>query len=139
MNIEEIKARGEAAAVHEYNGITDLIYGRDVKALIAEVERLTAIIDAYATSARVISLYLEDFCNPNLAYSEMIADASRKASKQITMLKKALELACESIKCESTRSLNSAEFLTDYFIHQSQQLTHETHGDALESEADHAE
>lgn len=40
--LAEIKARGEAAAVHEYDGITDLIYGRDVKALVAEVERLKA-------------------------------------------------------------------------------------------------
>lgn len=40
IDIEAIQARAEAAAVHEYDGITDLVYGRDVKALIAEVERL---------------------------------------------------------------------------------------------------
>jgi hypothetical protein len=40
--IDEIKARANGAAVHEYDGITDLIYGRDVKALLTEVERLTA-------------------------------------------------------------------------------------------------
>jgi len=54
MNIEEIKARAEAAAVHEYDGITDLIYGRDVKALIAEMERLTKenekLIESYKES-----------------------------------------------------------------------------------------
>jgi hypothetical protein len=40
QRINEIKARAEAAAVHEYDGITDLIYGMDVKELLAEVERL---------------------------------------------------------------------------------------------------
>ena len=48
-------------------------------------------IDDYAESARVIALYLSEFCDRTLPYDKMIADAARKAS--------------EALKASETRSL----------------------------------
>ena len=53
-----------------------------------EIEKLQNQVDVYATAARTIALYLNDFCDKTLPYHEMIADASRKASAEIERLKK---------------------------------------------------
>lgn len=49
------------------------------------------IIDSYATAARVIHLHLKDYCNEDLSYDEMIADASRLAATEISSLKREIE------------------------------------------------
>ena len=48
-------------------------------------------IETYPEAARVIHLWLEDFCDESLAYPAMIAEAARRASKEIERLKKCLE------------------------------------------------
>lgn len=40
-------------------------------------------IETYEEAARVISLYLKEFCDESLTYPEMIAEASRRANKKI--------------------------------------------------------
>lgn len=49
------------------------------------------IVESYAASARVIHLHLKDYCNEDLSYDEMIADASRLAARQINELKREIE------------------------------------------------
>lgn len=45
-------------------------------------------IETYEESARVISLYLNEFCDKSLPYPEMIADAARRAETEICNLRK---------------------------------------------------
>ena len=63
---------------------------KDALALIdrqkAEIEELTNAVELYGMSARVIALNLDEYCDTNLGYAEMIADASRKAAKEIERL-----------------------------------------------------
>ena len=56
-------------------------------------------IETYDEAARVIALYLNEFCDPNRTYLDMIADAAREAAEEIDELrtklrniKKALDL-----------------------------------------------
>jgi hypothetical protein len=51
-----------------------------------ELERITQIRDEYATAASTIALYLKDYCNESLPYPEMIADAARRAGKELSNL-----------------------------------------------------
>ena len=48
-----------------------------------EIKELTNAVEIYGTSARAIALHLEDYCDENLGYAEMIAEASRKAAEEI--------------------------------------------------------
>ena len=92
--------------------------------LIAEVERLTKIVNAYAQSERTIALCLDKFCNRSLPYDEMIADAARKADQQIATLKKALELACEDLaeRDYPPKNVESGKNkFVEYFIQQAQE------------------
>jgi hypothetical protein len=45
-------------------------------------------IKTYPEAARVIALYLEEFCDKNLPYPAMIADAARKACFEIEDLRR---------------------------------------------------
>ena len=45
----------------------------------------------YPQAARVIALYLEEFCDKDLDYINMIAEASRKAAQKITTLRNRLK------------------------------------------------
>lgn len=44
-------------------------------------------IETYPEAARVIHLYLKEFCNESLPFPEMIADAARKADAEIYRLR----------------------------------------------------
>jgi len=44
-------------------------------------------IDTYPEAARVIALWLDEFCDKSLRYPEMIAEAARKAAKEIELLR----------------------------------------------------
>jgi hypothetical protein len=57
-----------------------------IESLQEETERLSEIVDSYATAARIIALYLNDYCDNKLNYTEMIADAARKANEEIKRL-----------------------------------------------------
>ena len=71
------------------------------KQLQAELEKKNEIIEKYGASARIIALYLDDFCNRYLPYDEMIADAARKISDELEKVKHKLEKAMKDIphKC----------------------------------------
>jgi hypothetical protein len=65
-----------------------------------ELAYITKIRDDYATAARVISLYLKPYCDETLVFSEMIAEASRRAAAdleakegEIVRLREALTMA----------------------------------------------
>jgi len=45
----------------------------------------------YPEAARVISLYLEEFCDTDLPYTNMIAEAAREADRQIKKLQIIIE------------------------------------------------
>lgn len=45
-----------------------------------EIERLRGIVEAYATSARSIALWLDTYCDRSLPYDKMILDAAQKAA-----------------------------------------------------------
>lgn len=47
------------------------------------------LLDDYASSARVIALYLKQFCDTSLNYPNMIADAARKACEALEKYKQA--------------------------------------------------
>ena len=44
-------------------------------------------IETYPEAARVIHLWLAEFCDENRPYPDMIAEASRRASKEIDRLR----------------------------------------------------
>ena len=56
------------------------------------------IVKKYATAARVIALYLKEYCDPALTYDEMIAEASRRADSQLSALREDSELQRASIQ-----------------------------------------
>ena len=70
----------------------------DIPYLLSEVDRLNKVLPGYAESARVIALYLSKFCDRSLPYSEMIADAARKADAEITTLTARAEAAEAELK-----------------------------------------
>lgn len=45
----------------------------------------------YPAAARVIALWLKEYCDENLSYPNMIAECARRASKEISRLKSELE------------------------------------------------
>ena len=51
------------------------------------------IIDAYAAAARVIHLYLAEFCDETLTMDQMIANASRRAVLALSAERSARERA----------------------------------------------
>lgn len=65
------------------------------------------VVDKYAAAARVVSLYLREFCDKSLPYDEMIADAARKAEAVFTRVRAErndlLEYAKELKECEMCR------------------------------------
>jgi len=44
-------------------------------------------IDTYPEAARAIALWLDEFCDKSLRYPEMIADAARRAAREIELLR----------------------------------------------------
>ena len=56
------------------------------KELREEIKKLEELVDSYATVARTVRLQLASFCDTNLPYDKMIADASRRASAEIERL-----------------------------------------------------
>ena len=44
-------------------------------------------IDTYPEAARVIALWLDEFCDKSLSYPAMIADAARKAAQEVERLR----------------------------------------------------
>ena len=60
-----------------------------------QIRRGVIKLDTYQQAARVIALYLDEFCDKNLDYINMVADASRKASEEIKQL-----------RCDNKRLMN---------------------------------
>lgn len=83
----------------------------DMDELIAEVERLKAKL-------------------------ETLTGIEASEHQQIATLKKALEMMYEFMLTAANISERPKCFTVDYFIQQAWQLTHETHGDAVESEGE---
>ena len=48
-------------------------------------------IETYDEAARVIHLYLEEFCDENRTYLDMIAEAARRAAEEIEHLRSIIE------------------------------------------------
>lgn len=61
-----------------------------IEDLEAENARLRTTVESYATSARVIALYLDRWFDRNLPYSDGIAEAARKAADYIEDLERKL-------------------------------------------------
>ncbi|MDY7038752.1 MAG: hypothetical protein SV375_21685 [Thermodesulfobacteriota bacterium] len=55
-------------------------------------------IDTYPEAARAIALWLDEFCDKSLRYPEMIADAARRAAKEIELL-----------RCEASQQANAPD------------------------------
>jgi hypothetical protein len=64
----------------------------------AELARKDAAIEKFAEAERVVALHLADFCNKDLPYNEMVADAARKAGRAIEKAREALEPFAEAAK-----------------------------------------
>lgn len=56
------------------------------KKLRNELEQKEKTVELYAAAARTGALWLGKFCNRNLSYPQMLADASRKAAREIERL-----------------------------------------------------
>jgi len=54
-------------------------------------------IETYEESARVIALWLDEFCDKKLPYPSMIAEAARQASEKIENLRKTLDTAHDEL------------------------------------------
>ena len=125
--LAEIKARGEAAAVHEYDGITDLVYGRDVKALLAEVKRLMGKLADQTARANICEHDAKTWREDR---DRLLADNAAK-DQQIATLEKALEMMAEEtvaalhkldkIGVIDITADGTAKGLADYFIKQAQE------------------
>lgn len=48
-------------------------------------------LKTYPQAARVVALYLDEFCDRDQDYVNMIANAARKASEEIKVLRELLE------------------------------------------------
>ncbi len=48
-------------------------------------------LEDYATAARVVALYLEEFCDPRLLYPAMMAESARRAAMEIQRLRAVIE------------------------------------------------
>jgi len=70
-------------------------------------DRIT--LDSYADAARVISLHLQEFCDENLLYPQMIAVAARKAHEEIVKLR-SLEVEDWQIICSVRYSLGRRSY-----------------------------
>jgi predicted nuclease with TOPRIM domain len=81
--------------------------------LRAELERSKEIVQKYATSARAIALWLNEFCNDKLPYDEMIAEAARKASAEIEQVRAEREAAiiCNGCELKNTVGCHCAKAL----------------------------
>jgi len=55
---------------------------------IEEKKHLQYLVDCYTTSARVIALWLKEFCDEDLPYDQMISQAARDAAKYIEKMRK---------------------------------------------------
>ena len=55
-------------------------------------------INTYPEAARVIALWLDECCDKSLRYPEMIADAARRAAKEIELL-----------RCEAPQQANAPD------------------------------
>ena len=72
--------------------------------LQAQLTDITKIRDDYTTAARVIALYLVDFCDNSMPYDKMIADAARKACMAVEKRDEALKQARDVLISVSYRS-----------------------------------
>lgn len=59
--------------------------------MIVTSERMNREIETYEESARVIHLWLEEFCDTKKIFPAMIADASRKAGNEIKYLRNKID------------------------------------------------
>lgn len=48
-------------------------------------------IETYDKAARVVHLYLKEFCDENRTYPDMIAEAARRAAEEIEHLRGVIE------------------------------------------------
>ena len=72
-----------------------------------QIEAQQQEIDKYAQSARVIALYLKDYCDRKLPYNEMIAEAVRKADSKIRTQQQEIRLL--SMEITELRESNQKE------------------------------
>lgn len=86
LHLDNITLRAENAELKTNHQLSVNAGADAVRQLNAVVERLTKTSNGYAASARIIALYLADYCDGTLPYPEMIAEASRKASAEISRL-----------------------------------------------------
>lgn len=91
--------------------------------------RVNPIVLTYPEAARVIALYLDPFCDRKLPYSNMIAEASRKASEEILALTSRVavaEGANEELKAKNKRLEDLTEkmllLITKHGIQQSEEI-----------------
>lgn len=64
-----------------------------ILALLDRLDAAERATGAYAAAARVIALWLKEFCDEKLPYDEMVAEASRRAAKEIEVLRAAIGAA----------------------------------------------
>lgn len=64
----------------------------DYDKLKEEYKQVKKIREDYATSARAIAVWLNDYKDENLSYDKMIAECARRAAKEIDKLKQENEL-----------------------------------------------
>jgi hypothetical protein len=93
------------------------------------------IVDRYAAAARVIALYLGEFCDESLPYDEMIADAARKAAAALTAERQAREQA-EAVHGENAQRVLNRLDRTRQALEQAEQERDRLreHVEALEAE-----
>lgn len=126
LNLEEIKAREQAAESCLNSIFNDLIIGetsyniinhalQGMNVLTAEVERLTKE-----------NAELDHRLEHEAGIKNHVIKAAKEYSKQIATLKKALKKLSLDY-CMDTQTLKSGEDIYSEYIQQAEQLTHETH------------
>jgi len=87
--IAEIEKRSKSLSIYDMPDAVWRIVQKDIpdfiadrKELLAELNLMREVVSAYAGSARIIALYLDEYRDNALPYHEMIAEASRKVAAE---------------------------------------------------------
>ena len=77
--------------------------------------KLEETVQRYASAARVIALYLKEFCDETLPYSDMIAEASRKAETKLGYLREENDLQRQAMQSLSREMVALHRTLNDIY------------------------
>lgn len=105
-HLEEIKTRAEAVSAHEYNGVDDYLYAKDVKALIAKVERLTKAVKQGGINYQQKCRDIAELEAENATLKKAISEISQK----LNATESQIDDKCRQWQCVLQRVYDAGSF-----------------------------